>query len=68
MMQEITRVLKPGGRVALVDFIFTDECVADLETYGVKAARRRDGSLSFWVSAILNFGMVRTYHVVGTKA
>lgn len=67
MMSEVARVLKPGGIVAMVDFIFTNECVAHLENHGVKAKRSRDGFLSFWMSAILNFGAVRTYHVVGTK-
>jgi len=67
MMQELVRVLKPGGKVALVDFIFTDECVEGLRAGGVQARRVRDGLLSFWISAILNFGAVKTYHVVGTK-
>ena len=68
MMREVARVLKPGGRVALVDFIFTDECVGDLRKFGVETDRARDGFVSFWVSAILNFGAVKTYHVVGRKS
>jgi len=67
MMREMARVLKPGGRIALADFIFTDECVEDLRKYGVNATRERDGKISFWVTALLNFGMVRTYLVVGRK-
>lgn len=68
MMREIARVLKTGGRIALVDFIFTDECVADLRKFGVDTERVRDGnSFSFWVSAILNFGAVKTFHVTGRK-
>jgi len=67
MMREISRVLKPAGHVALVDFIFTDECVEDLRKFGVEAERTRDGFLSFWISAILNFGATKTYHVIGRK-
>ena len=67
MMSEVSRVLKPGGNVVLVDFIFTDECAEDLRKFGVETERMRDGLLSFWVSAILNFGAVKTYHIVGRK-
>lgn len=67
MMREIARVLKPGGYVALVDFIFTSDCERDLVICGVQAERFRDGFLSFWISAILNFGAVRTYHLIGQK-
>jgi arsenite methyltransferase len=67
MMSEAARVLKPGGRIGLVDFIFTDDCVADLSKFGMESRRVRDGFLSFWISAILNFGAVKTYHLIGEK-
>lgn len=68
MMREIARVLRPVGHVALVDFIFTDDCVKDLSSSGVASRRLRDGLLSFCISASLNFGAVETYPVVGKKA
>jgi SAM-dependent methyltransferase len=67
MMREVARVLKPGGQLALVDFIFTDECVEGLRKFGVTAERQRDQGASFWITAALNFGMVRTYRVIGRK-
>ena len=67
MMREVARVLKPGGQVALIDFIFTDDCVKDLTGFGIDVERLREGFLSFWISAILNFGALRTYHVIGKK-
>jgi ubiquinone/menaquinone biosynthesis C-methylase UbiE len=69
MLREIVRVLKPRGRLALVDFIFTGECVRVLHEIGIADAKRtRVGSFfSFWFSAVLNFGLVRTYQVTGSK-
>lgn len=67
MIDEIARVLKPGGHVALRDFIFTDVCVDRLRRIGFVADRQRIGGLGFWVGAILNFGLFRPYHVTGTK-
>jgi SAM-dependent methyltransferase len=67
MIAEIVRVLKPGGQVALVDFIFTEQCARDLTDCGLaNAARVRMNR--FWRTAITSFGTVRLYTVIGTKS
>jgi SAM-dependent methyltransferase len=66
MAGEIARVLRPGGQVALVDFIFTEQCVQDLIESGVPGAARTRMN-RFWITAITSFGMVRLYKVVGNK-
>ena len=68
MVREIARVLKPGGRLALADFIFTDQCVRVLKEAGVSnASRKRIGLWSFWLSAIFTLGLCQLYQVTGTR-
>jgi len=69
MLREIVRVLKLSGRIVLVDFIFTNECVRVLDQIGVVDVRRtRIGSfLSLWFSVILSLGLVQTYLVTGKR-
>jgi SAM-dependent methyltransferase len=70
MVQEMVRVLKPRGQLAVVDFIFTAQLLKTLREHGmVEVKRSRIGSLFGWIiAAILNFGLVRTYVVTGSKA
>jgi len=46
-IQEIQRVLKPGGKIALLDFMATDEYLATLRSLGWKDIRR--SGPSFWM-------------------
>jgi SAM-dependent methyltransferase len=69
MLSEITRTLKPGGRVALVDFVFTGEAERALRAQGMQDVRREPaaGRIAFGAFALLTLGLGRLYMLTGTK-
>ena len=68
IISEVVRILKPGGHLAVVDFIFTQECVEAFQRAGIaNASRTRLGTLSFWVGAIMSFGSSQNYLITGSK-
>jgi SAM-dependent methyltransferase len=69
MLSEITRVLKPGGRVALVDFIFTGDAERALRAQGMQGVQRTPaaGGIAFASFALLTLGLGRLYMVTGMK-
>lgn len=69
LASEMARVLKPGGHLAVTDFIFTRDFVEDLRRAGIESAARvrLGGVFGFWASAILSFGTTRNYLVTARK-
>jgi ubiquinone/menaquinone biosynthesis C-methylase UbiE len=68
MVREMVRVLKPGGCLALADFIFTGQCVRELHEAGLLDVKRlRTGQLAFWISAIASLGSFQLYFISGKK-
>jgi SAM-dependent methyltransferase len=68
MLREMTRVLKPGGRLALIDFIFTRECAEVLRRLGLEGVRRvRIGGVRHWIGAILMMGTFQLCAVTATR-
>jgi len=68
MIREIVRVLKPGGHISLVDFIFTGECVSALQACGIADARReRPDGLGARLTSLASLGMTQLYYVTGSK-
>jgi arsenite methyltransferase len=66
--REVVRVLRPGGRFLLVDFIFTGECAEIFRDAGASnATRSRVGRVSFWIGAILTFGAYQLHQITGTR-
>jgi ubiquinone/menaquinone biosynthesis C-methylase UbiE len=66
-VREIARVLKPGGRVLIVDIRHSTQYAAALRDAGLTDARYRKGFWSY-VLMLITFGSLRPGVVSGTKS
>jgi arsenite methyltransferase len=68
IVRDVVRMLRPGGRFLLVDFIFTGECAEMLRQAGASnATRSRIGRVGFWMGAILSLGSYQLHQITGTR-
>ena len=67
-MREIARVLKTGGRVAVLDLLHTGDYVRVLRDCGLTDARRVPvGFFLTWLFPCLTCGAICFFRVTGTK-
>jgi SAM-dependent methyltransferase len=67
-VREIARVLKPGGRVAILDLRHTGDYVRVLREGGLSDARRSPAGLFLtWLFPLLTCGAICFFRVTGTK-
>lgn len=66
-VSEIARVLKPGGACILSDVRHEAQYARVLRAHGVTELQRRDSSIASLVFAVLTFGRVRPFVLIGRK-
>ena len=66
--REIARVLKPGGRMALVDIQHTGEYATTFQKCGLVNVKRSASSWSTWLITAFTWGAVQPFRVTATKA
>jgi SAM-dependent methyltransferase len=67
-VREIVRVLKPGGRVALLTIKHASQFARVLREGGLHEVKRSTAGLLFWVFAVLTWGGIQFTRLTGRKA